>query len=516
MVQKERNKAGSTGESTDKLLSDILMEIPSVKIVPPGLRLAVNKFVDHCRLAQRKKIPVMIFGPSGVGKSLFIDIYSGLFLRDNPGKKVFTVNCSHFDVNLARSELFGHERGAFTDAKEEYDGWLAKANGGVLVLEEIGELPLEVQAQLLTFIETGEFYKIKSTRIEKSDVLIVGATNNELSLRSDFTYRFFPFNIPPLYKRREDVLYYLSVKFPDILPVLSPVEILALMAYNWPGNVRELERVGNLLLLRHLYKNTDPASVYRQSILEKTEEYESDLMIENAYSIFDYMMISRKSADHLEKYLNKGLVGISRYNDTHPLGKVNTNTLKAKAIQYGDKTIAESVPVEEFETAFKSGLIRFCSLFHQDPREDKNILQIHQGKPVISVEDIGLQKLYEAARSDHKYKRLEKIIFYHSYGIKVPSDMTIPSDTLEWRSFMSEMEELFPESSLFRRSIQKEFSELPASEPDVWSMKITDLIREYYSRLLKKAGGNIAEAARMAGMRDPTFRSSLKRYGVIK
>ena len=108
-------------------------------IIPPGLHYKVREFEAHCKVAQ--SAPIMICGPSGVGKSLFLHIFKQLY-REKAGPKPFlvTVNCSHFTGDIARSELFGHARGAFTGAVEENEGWIEKAHGGVLILEEVGDL----------------------------------------------------------------------------------------------------------------------------------------------------------------------------------------------------------------------------------------------------------------------------------------------------------------------------------------------------------------------------------------
>jgi len=159
-------------------------------IIPPGLKDCVEEFEAHFKVANHA--PIIIFGPSGVGKSLFLHIYKKLCHKAKGEKcRIITANCSHFSGELARSELFGHAKGAFTGAMREKEGWIKQAENGILVLEEIGELPMETQANLLTFIETGEFHKVGSAKLESADVQIVGATNNEQGLREDFCYRFF-------------------------------------------------------------------------------------------------------------------------------------------------------------------------------------------------------------------------------------------------------------------------------------------------------------------------------------
>ncbi len=218
-------------------------------IVPPGLKHLIKEFEAHVDIAE--DTPIMICGPSGSGKSLFLHIYKKLCQeKHGPNCRIKTVNCSHFSGDLARSELFGHVKGAFTGAMKNTKGWIQHADNGILVLEEIGDLSREIQANLLSFVETGKFNKVGSIRTEKADVRIIATTNREENLRTDFHSRFFSFYIPPLYERRQDILYYLVHKFPDLPATLAPWEVTVLLAYNWPGNVREIEKLGRLLMCK--------------------------------------------------------------------------------------------------------------------------------------------------------------------------------------------------------------------------------------------------------------------------
>jgi len=215
-------------------------------VIPPGLFESVLLFRAHYEAANGE--PVLIEGPTGVGKRMFIDIFKILY-REQHGDQppIVTINCSHFGGDLARSELFGYVKGAFTGALKDKIGLVKTADTGLLILEEIGDLSPETQAKLLTFIEDKVYYRVGDVTPIKANVQILGATNHVKDLRDDFRYRFFRFSIPPLYQRRGDVLYYLDAKFPGLVRRLSPSEILALIAYNWPGNVREIDTFGRIL-----------------------------------------------------------------------------------------------------------------------------------------------------------------------------------------------------------------------------------------------------------------------------
>ena len=194
-------------------------------IIPPGLRETFDLFLAHCEVAQNQ--PIMVVGDTGVGKSMFLHVFEKLYKEKYPESEVTWANCAHFgsgrgDDSLHRSELFGYEKGAFTGALPEGKaGLIEKADKGALILEEIGELAEEVQAMLLTFIETGKYNKVGSSKPQMAEVVIIGATNDEEALRNDFRYRFFPFYVPPLHRRREDVLYYMVAKYPELIKTFN-------------------------------------------------------------------------------------------------------------------------------------------------------------------------------------------------------------------------------------------------------------------------------------------------------
>ena len=201
------------------------------------------------RLVQVSKRPIMVCGPSGVGKSLFIHVFNKIkqieAKKEKRGwKKPRTLNCAAFNEQLILSELFGHKKGSFTGAGSDRVGHIKKADGGILILEEVGELAPTVQAQLLTFLEDGYFYRVGSNERESANVTIIGTTNRmniaEKDFRRDFWFRFTRFNVPGLHQRRGDILYLLASYIPEILPKLRPWEVLNFLSYNWPGNVREI------------------------------------------------------------------------------------------------------------------------------------------------------------------------------------------------------------------------------------------------------------------------------------
>jgi DNA-binding NtrC family response regulator len=199
--------------------------------------------------------PVLIQGASGTGKELIAN-----FLHKNSYRKdmqFVALNCSSIPENLLESELFGHEKGAFTDAHAMKQGLVEIANGGTLFLDEIGEISLMIQPKLLRFLQTGEYRRVGGNKNLKSDVRVISATNKNLhdevgtgDFREDLLYRInvITLSVPLLRERPEDIPmlvdYFLKSRVhPRELKMMEPKALELLIKYDWPGNVRELENV---------------------------------------------------------------------------------------------------------------------------------------------------------------------------------------------------------------------------------------------------------------------------------
>jgi len=203
----------------------------------------------------RSPVPILILGETGTGKELCAAAIAKL-----SGRQPFlTVNCATFPEGLAESELFGHERGAFTGAVRAHAGVVALADGGVLFLDELGELPLAMQAKLLRTLESGEYRPVGSNRTLRSQFRILAATSGDMDavitsgkLRPDLLHRLGAVRIalPPLRNRLEDIpvlaaqFLRLYLERSDRGPQrIAPEACVALMQHDWPGNVRQLRNV---------------------------------------------------------------------------------------------------------------------------------------------------------------------------------------------------------------------------------------------------------------------------------
>ena len=222
-----------------------------------GRSPALSRVLQQVDLVAVTSSTVLIGGETGTGKEL---VARAIHQRSPRRQGLFVaVNCAALPATLVESELFGHEKGAFTGAITRRAGRFEQADGGTLFLDEVGELPLETQAKMLRVLQSGEFERVGSGWSLKTDVRIVAASNRDLEqavregrFRSDFYHRLaiFPIHLPPLRERREDMpllaAYLVTRKARQLgrkMDPLTPAVVDLLTRYDWPGNVRELENV---------------------------------------------------------------------------------------------------------------------------------------------------------------------------------------------------------------------------------------------------------------------------------
>lgn len=222
-----------------------------------GNSAGLNRALDVAMQVASTDLSVLIIGESGVGKEIIPRI-----IHDNSPRKrekYFAINCGSIPEGTIDSELFGHEKGSFTGAIGESEGYFGVANKGTIFLDEVGELPLATQARLLRVLETGEYIRVGGQQIMKTDVRIVAATNvnmrkaiSEGRFREDLYYRLntIPIQIPPLRDRGEDIILLFRLfamqmaekyRLPKI--TLSEEAKYIMLKYKWPGNVRQLKNI---------------------------------------------------------------------------------------------------------------------------------------------------------------------------------------------------------------------------------------------------------------------------------
>lgn len=235
------------------------MDIQSIKnrfgII--GNSPALNHALHTAIQVAATDLTVLIVGESGVGKEVFSQIIHALSARKH--NSFIAVNCGAIPEGTIDSELFGHEKGAFTGAVDSRKGYFETVNGGTIFMDEIGEMPLGTQARLLRVLETGEFIRVGSSKVQKTDVRVIAATNRELldstrsgKFREDLYYRLstVPIRVPSLRDRKEDISLLFrkfSVDFAERYKT-QPVQLedeakQLLINHTWQGNVRELKNI---------------------------------------------------------------------------------------------------------------------------------------------------------------------------------------------------------------------------------------------------------------------------------
>ena len=234
----------------------------------------LNRGIEVAVQVAPTDLSVLITGESGVGKENFPKIIHAYSLRRHKKDAYFAVNCGAIPKGTLESELFGHEKGAFTDARAERKGYFEIADGGTLFLDEVGELPLPTQARLLRVLETGEFIRMGSSEVQKTNVRVVAATNlnipkaiEEGRFREDLYYRLntIEIKVPALRERKEDIplLFRKFVvdfaekyRMPAIRLTDEATEMLK--SYYWQGNVRQLKNVAQRISLIEKFREITP------------------------------------------------------------------------------------------------------------------------------------------------------------------------------------------------------------------------------------------------------------------
>jgi len=242
-----------------------------------GESAGLRHVIDKISQVAQTDISVLLQGESGVGKDVVAKAIHGLSLRKQ--KPLVIVNCGAIPEGIIESELFGHEKGSFTGAHETRQGYFEKANGGTIFLDEIADTPKNIQVKLLRVLESGEFFRVGSAEVRKTDVRVIAASNKDLldsvvagTFREDLYYRLntVMIRIPPLRDRQEDIplifkkfVQEFSMKYDSIFQGFTDESTALLMAYRWPGNIRELRNVAEQLVVLEKSKIVTPEILSR-------------------------------------------------------------------------------------------------------------------------------------------------------------------------------------------------------------------------------------------------------------
>lgn len=311
----------------------------------------LNRALDVALQVAPTDLSVLIIGESGVGKEIIPRV-----IHDNSPRrreKYFAINCGSIPEGTIDSELFGHEKGSFTGAIGESEGYFGIANKGTIFLDEVGELPIQTQARLLRVLETGEYIRVGGTEIRKTNVRIVAATNvnmrkavSEGRFREDLYYRLntIPIQMPPLRERGGDILllfrlFAMQMAEKYHLPKISLSEDAKqlMLKYKWPGNIRQLKNITEQMsvlskereigldaLLQFIPKDeesTQLAPIPQQNVGQHSYESEREILYKILYELRGNVSDLRREMNSLRKQLDeaRGLNGAQGFSQSQPI-----------------------------------------------------------------------------------------------------------------------------------------------------------------------------------------------------
>lgn len=389
-----------------------------------GNNPVLERAIDVARQVAPTDLSVLINGESGTGKEVFPQI-----IHQNSARKhgqYIAVNCGAIPEGTIDSELFGHEKGSFTGAHEARKGYFEVADGGTIFLDEVGELPLSTQARLLRVLETGEYIKVGSSKVQKTNVRVVAATNINFNVaiekgkfREDLFYRLntVPIYLPPLRERKDDI-YLLFRKFASDFATkyrmpavkLTPEAEQALVNYYWPGNIRQLKNIteqisiiekereitleGILQYLPNYSSNKLPAltTVGTHNATASSEMSERDLLYK---VLFDM----KKDLNDLKKVVhgiiqNGGTpIGNITGDDSHSINQLYNEDVDLPVIT-NDIKVHSPVIVKDSGVGYHQPIVVEESLSLQDKEIDmiKKALKKHKGKRKYAAQELGISE----------------------------------------------------------------------------------------------------------------------------
>ena len=363
----------------------------------------LNRDIEIAVQVARTDLSVLITGESGVGQEHFPKIIHAYSARKHG--PYFAVNCGSIPEGTIDSELFGHEKGAFTDAKAEHKGYFEIADGGTLFLDEVGELPLQTQVRLLRVLETGEYLRMGSSTVRKTNVRVVAATNlnmrqaiDEGRFREDLYYRLntVEIRVPALRERKEDIPMLFRKFAVDFcnryqMPPLSLNEEATRLLQNsyWRGNIRQLKNITEQIAAIEMDHqiNVDtlrkylPAEENRQEIVLRNHAQQSGKDYSHEIGIlYNMVMQNRKELEELKALLNDNSrhldISTSRHLEEAPVID------KAPSIEVPSRDPEDILPIEEDNLRIEDG----------ERERIRRALELSGGNRKVAAEKVGLSE----------------------------------------------------------------------------------------------------------------------------
>ena len=293
---------------------------------------ALNTALETAIRVAATDLSVLVTGESGVGKEFFPQVIHAYSARKH--KKYIAVNCGAIPEGTIDSELFGHEKGSFTGAIDSRKGYFEEADGGTIFLDEVGELPLSTQVRLLRVLQTGEFMRVGSAKVQKTDVRVVAATNNDLlkaiaegRFREDLYYRLntVPIVVPALRERKSDI-YLLFRKFASDVATQYKMPAITLdegarallESYHWRGNIRQLKNVAEQIsaveqsrtITSDILRRYLPSESYSMRIAGEQRNDMGDMATEREL-LYKILFDMRSDINDLKRMMREAMEGVS-------------------------------------------------------------------------------------------------------------------------------------------------------------------------------------------------------------
>ena len=382
----------------------------------------LNRALEIAMQVAPTDISVLVTGESGTGKEIIPQVIHQLSTRKH--NEYIAVNCGAIPEGTIDSELFGHEKGSFTGATGSRQGYFEVADGGTIFLDEVAELPMQTQVRLLRVLETGEFIRVGSSKVIKTDVRVVAATNENMQraiqsgkFREDLLYRLstVPISLPPLRQRKEDI-YLLFRKFASDfaekyrMPAikLTPDAVEVLNAYQWPGNIRQLKNLVEQLSVIEQEREIDGPRL--QSYLPQEQEFFPSVVgvqeskIDERELMYKFLFDMKNDLNDLKKLVlevlnNKGDIHLSsdqaamvnrlyhevNVNEPRILPPVNITPEKIQHPVYDEDDDTEDIEInEEVEESL--------SLEDREKELIRKALEKHKGRRKQAADELGISE----------------------------------------------------------------------------------------------------------------------------
>lgn len=383
----------------------------------------LDRAIDIAVKVAATDLTVLILGESGTGKEIFPQIIHQFSSRKHG--PYIAVNCGAIPEGTIDSELFGHEKGAFTGATDARKGYFEVANGGTIFLDEVGELPLATQARLLRILETGEYIRVGSSKVQKTNVRVVAATNINFDIaiqkgkfREDLYYRLntVPIYLPPLRERKEDILLLFkkfaadfAVKYRMPAIQLTPEAEQVFLNYHWPGNIRQLKNITEQIsiiekernitpemLSNYLNKSTAASSISPMKISDV--QYEESILKASIYELKKELDQLKKVVYNLVTIVKPDVLNQNVENTASLPVLFQTPTTAIVKHDNGEPTI----PISPSDTKSVIPIEETLSLQEKERELIKKALIKHKGKRKYAARELGISErtLY---RKIHEY-----------------------------------------------------------------------------------------------------------------